>query len=99
MRLVGRYGPPRPLKETTRSSMSDNWLQLIPTDPDYQPTPEAAERAREHLAALTPDADEVSAEFKESVEFFHPGANWSGVRCPRCDADLEDWWDSALDEA
>jgi hypothetical protein len=71
--------------------MSDNWLQFIPTDPYFQPSVEAAEDARELLATFVPDSEEVTVDPKETVEFFHPGGNWSGVNCPGCDADLEEW--------
>jgi hypothetical protein len=79
--------------------MSDSWLQFVPSDPDYQPSPEAAECARVLLAAFTPKADTVSVEFTESVQFFHPGSNWSGVKCSACDADAESWWNSAIESA
>jgi hypothetical protein len=79
--------------------MSDNWLQFVPSDPEYQPSPEAAERARILLAAFTPQADAVSVNFKESVQFFHPGSNWLGVECSACGADAESWWNSAMESA
>jgi hypothetical protein len=79
--------------------MSDNWLQFIPTDPQYQPTTEMAERARGLMAIFVPEADAVSAEFKSSIEFFHPGGNWSGVKCPICGTDAEEWWGPAMKTA
>jgi hypothetical protein len=79
--------------------MSDNWLQFIPADPGFQPCPESAEQARSLLAMYAPMADEVRASFKESIEFFHPGGNWSGVRCPACGADAESWWTEAMKQS
>jgi hypothetical protein len=79
--------------------MSDSWLQLVPTDPHFRPTPDRSESARKLLASFVPQADEVLAEEKEAVEFFHPGGNWSGVECPACGADIEDWWQEMLDAA
>jgi hypothetical protein len=79
--------------------MSDNWLQFIPADPQYQPTTEMAERARALLATFAPDADAVSTEFKSSTEFFHPGGNWSGVKCSICGTDAEGWWGPAIKAA
>ena len=76
--------------------MSDNWLQLIPSNPSFQPSAEAAKHAEQLFASFVPDADEVSASFKNSVEFFHPGANWSGVKCPSCGAEAELWWVGAM---
>jgi len=79
--------------------MSDNWLQFVPIDPIFQPSLEAAERARALLASFTPEAEEVLASFKDQVEFFHPGSNWSGVECPACGADAEPWWEDAMSAA
>jgi hypothetical protein len=80
-------------------NMSDNWLQLIPNDPLFRPTPENAEHARRLLASFVPDADEVSSELKPGIEFFDPGGNWSGVECPVCGVDAEEWWAEAMDSA
>lgn len=79
--------------------MSDSWLQLIPVDPSFRPEVPAASQARELLASVLPEAEEVSASFRESVEFFDAGGNWSGVMCPVCGADAEPWWAEAMDRA
>jgi len=79
--------------------MSDNWLQFIPSKPEFQPSSDAAEAARSLLAEFVPEADGVKVEFKPSTEFFHPGGNWSGVKCPSCGADLEEWWGEAMSAA
>lgn len=77
--------------------MSDDWIQFVPADPKAQPTKEAADKAVRLLKSFAPDADEVTATFTEDTEFFHPGVNWSGVRCPVCGADVELWWEDAMD--
>src|SRR4051812_45821457 len=79
--------------------MSDNWLQFVPTDPEFRPSPEAAERARRLLATFVPQADEVNVEFNDSVAFYDAGGNWSGVYCPACGIDAEAWWVAAMDAA
>jgi hypothetical protein len=79
--------------------MSDDWLRLIPTEPEYQPTTAAAERARELLVTFVPDARQVAVAFKPTVQFFHPGLNWSGVRCSACGADAQNWWEPAMTAA
>jgi len=76
--------------------MSDNWLQFIPDDPNFQPSAEAAKDAEEMLASFVPDAESVHATFHQSIEFFHPGGNWSGVACPACASDIEAWWQDAM---
>jgi hypothetical protein len=79
--------------------MSDMFLQYVPADPAWRPTPEAAQRASAKLAAYLPRADSVEFDFKDEVEFFPPGENWSGVACPACGADIEAWWSDAMDAA
>jgi len=78
--------------------MSDNWLQLVPADPHFQPSIEMAEGARTLFASFVPDADEVTYSLKDSIEFFHPMANWSGVECPSCGVDAEPWWEEAMQQ-
>jgi hypothetical protein len=79
--------------------MSDNWLQFVPDDPQYRPSQEQAENARQLFASFVPEADEVSAQVRDTIEFFHSGSNWSGVKCSACGADAESWWEDALDAA
>ena len=78
--------------------MSDNWLKFIPVDPSWQPTPDAADQAAELLASMAPDG-EISVDFMEKIELFHPYGNWSGVECPSCGADAEGWWGDAVSRA
>jgi hypothetical protein len=87
--------------ETAREGapVSDNWLYYVPRDPNWQPTRQAAESAAALLREMAPQADEVGFEFHDKLNLFHPFTNWSGVRCPACSADLEDWWDSAVGPA
>jgi len=79
--------------------VSDDRLQFIPELPTWQPTQDAASSAAELLLSFVPKSEAVEVRFSDDVEFFHPGENWSGVRCPRCDADAEGWWSEAMDEA
>ncbi len=79
--------------------MSNHWVLLVPDDPNFVPAPEDQLRALERLRHLAPRADEVTAEEKEAVEFIDPGGNWSGVQCPRCNADAEAWWSAAVSDA
>ena len=71
----------------------------MPTSPTARPTHEAADRAVQLLRTFAPRADYVSAQFKDKIEFFDPGANFSAVRCPGCGADAEPWWTQAMNLA
>jgi hypothetical protein len=79
--------------------MSDNWIQFVPVDPTYQPDRAAIERAKLLLSSFVPDAFEVDVRFVETIQFFHPAGNWSGVNCPKCGLNVQDWWTKAMDVA
>lgn len=80
--------------------MSDNWLMFIPVDPIAQPTQVDADRAVELLKRFAPDAgDAVRAVFSDKIEFYDCGSNWSGVKCPHCSEDIEEWWGDATGDA
>jgi hypothetical protein len=80
--------------------MSDNYLRLIPTDPQYVPSSEAAEVARQRLARLVPDADEVTTVVTDHAEFVDAGINFERVDCPNCGRELDqEWWTERMDEA
>jgi hypothetical protein len=79
--------------------MSDNILRFVPADPNWQPERKAAEAAASLLKSMLPSAETVSAKFLDSVTFFDPGENWSGVECNACGKDAEAWWGDAIDLA
>ena len=82
--------------------MSDNWITLIPTQPNYVPATMAIDEAeamlRKHYHSDEPIAGEVSPRAK----FHNPLANLESVSCPYCNSDLTDtffaWCDELADE-
>ncbi len=81
--------------------MSDNFIRLIPTDPNFVPDLVAQERARDLFASFVPAADQVTAVVSEMVEFVDPGNNLEQVLCPACGADLLDGkrWQQLMDRS
>jgi len=79
--------------------MSDTSLRYVPADPFWQPTPEQAGKATDLLREIAPKAETVEANFEDVVRFYDPGKNWSGVRCPACDAGIEEWWGDTMEKA
>ena len=76
--------------------MSDNYITLIPEDPNYLPPAQAQEEARALLETFVPEADEVT--IRVSEEFIFEGPPISGVLCPVCRVDIEEWFEELLDE-
>ncbi len=69
--------------------MSDNVLSVIPADPDWQPTAEAADAAMAVLRRLAPQLDGfVTTEYRttwhERVVAVDCGANLERIECPAC---------------
>jgi hypothetical protein len=80
--------------------VSDNRLRLVPIDPEFVPDNPSAARARDHLAALVPDADQVTQSTAAEVQFVDPGANLEQILCPRCGQEIAvEWWQHRMDDA
>ena len=69
--------------------MSDNWIILIPTDPQAVPSLESRELAIKRFREITPTADEIEVKVTERVRFIDCGANFERVRCPSCGKELD----------
>lgn len=85
------------------ATVSDTWIRIVPTDPWWQPAPEAARAAASYVAGLFEGdglhVDEVEAEFFERVTVIDAGDNTSSVTCSACGAELGADFVSRLTEA
>jgi hypothetical protein len=78
--------------------MSDNWIWLIPENPRFVPDAAKQRRARDRLAEIVPEADEIEM-VSEKVEFFDCGGNFERVCCPSCCSQISvAWWQARMDE-
>jgi hypothetical protein len=78
--------------------VSDSYLQPIPDDPEYVPTPEQIERAVALLRSAYPDEPEITV--ADDIELAHPMENMGAIACPGCREELtEEWWWEAHDRA
>ena len=76
--------------------VSDSYIRLIPTNPDWQATHEAAAAAVAYVASLFsgPDdaVEEVEYEFYDRVTLIDAGEYTSQITCSRCGRDIGlDW--------
>ena len=79
--------------------MSDNWIIVVPEDPDYIPMEDAQDRAVALFRQIAPHADEVRKEVSHKIRFIDCGANLSRILCPHCRAELEtEWWQDLMEE-
>ncbi|MER6084223.1 hypothetical protein [Streptomyces sp. NPDC001833] len=82
--------------------MSDNYLTVIPADPYWQPSKDAAERAASVLSGMLPEDDARSgleAKWHDSVEVVSCASNLERISCPHCGAEFTTgWWAEAVSE-
>lgn len=83
-----------------KAAMSDDWLILIPTDPQWIPTEAQQAAARVVLERLCPNAERRDVAASDTISFRDAGANFSAIRCPNCGAQIDrDWWLARMDDA
>jgi hypothetical protein len=79
--------------------MSDNWIALIPVDPNKVPDSERQQQALSHFWSLAPDADEIEIKESDHLIFFDCGSNLERIICPHCDGQISiDWWQDQMGE-
>lgn len=82
--------------------MSDDYIRLIPTDQNWQPTPEAAAAAVAYVVRLFSgpgDAvEEVNHEFYDRVTLIDAGEATTQITCSRCDGEINVEWFFGLGE-
>src|ERR1051325_2616020 len=77
--------------------MSDNWICIIPRDPNFVPSAEAISEAERYLAEIAPDAEEVSSELADTVKFRDCGSILMRICCRTCTAELStEWWQEQM---
>jgi len=79
--------------------MSDNFLKLIATNPNFIPTDFAQRNAETFLTSRYPN-NRIEIITTESVKFVDQGSNFESVACNLCGKTLEiETWQNAMDYA
>ncbi|MBV1856404.1 hypothetical protein [Catellatospora tritici] len=84
--------------------MSDLYIRVIPVDPQWQPTAEAAGRTAEYVAGLFAGpgdhVESIKPVFYDHITLIDAGQYMEDVFCPRCDTAIGlDWfWDLLREE-
>ena len=80
--------------------MSEDFIALIPTTPEFAPAPELLEKAKNLLARFLPHAEEIVAAVTQEIRFVDQGGNFERISCPKCASELHtDWWQEVMDRA
>jgi hypothetical protein len=78
--------------------MSDNYIVLVPQQPEYVPPREAQKKALALMKELAPN-EEVQAQISKEIRFIDCGENFERVLCPECSAEIpHDWWSEQMGE-
>lgn len=78
--------------------MSDNFLRLMPEEPEFEPSDETAEMARRTLATMIPIAASIEIHRFPEVCFIDAGSNFERVLCPHCGQEVTSSWPAWIDE-
>ncbi|MFD8914324.1 hypothetical protein [Streptomyces sp. NPDC059575] len=79
--------------------MSDDYLTVIPTDPHWQPSRDAGERAAAVMSGMIPGEARrgLEGQWHDTVEVVFCGFRFGGILCPHCGAELTaNWWADAV---
>jgi hypothetical protein len=80
--------------------MSDCFLQLIPTQPDYVPDNKAQNMAKQTLESLFSQNYDIKVRVADEFTFVDAGSNFEKIACPLCGKEItDDWWSTAMDKA
>ncbi len=79
--------------------MGDNWITLIPEDPAHVPDEARRDRAKRRFAEIAPNADEITGDVTEPIEFFVSPESLERIHCPSCNSLLDmEWWKDRMDD-
>ena len=78
--------------------MSDDYVYIIPEEPDLVPDEAKRQNAVAYFIGIAPKASDVTASVSDPVEFIHCGQNFGKISCPSCGAVIglgqwQDWMD------
>jgi DNA-directed RNA polymerase subunit N (RpoN/RPB10) len=80
--------------------LSDDWLQIIATDPMFVPDEAAARTLSSLVHTFAPNAERVDVIDEGKIVFIDAGENFETVRCNSCGAVLDlDWWSDQMNSA
>jgi hypothetical protein len=79
--------------------MPDNWIRIIPEQPDLVPDDERQRRAISYFRRLMWRAAEIRVSVNDQIAFIDCGSNFENVACPSCGVKIDiDSWLGWMDE-
>lgn len=80
--------------------MSDTFLLLIPSAPDFVPSEAAQAAALTRFKSFLPKAEDVMCDSTDEVRFIDAGVNFERISCPACRRPMAlRWWQDAMNAA
>jgi hypothetical protein len=79
--------------------MSDNWIAIVPEDPNFVPDADTHAAALDLFRDIAPDSEEIEIKLSEKIQLFDCGANLDRIICPRCAQEISiDCWQHWMDD-
>ena len=79
--------------------MSDDYIYVIPANPDFVPDETRQQLAIAYFRSISLKAEEVIASVSDHITFVHCGGNFEKIHCPSCGAEIEiSLWQDWMDE-
>lgn len=79
--------------------MSDNWVKIIPADPQIVPDAAAVVRVEQLLKHSYRSDVPIAGRTSEHIQFRDNGENLENILCPKCGSDLQPYWMDWLDHS
>ncbi len=78
--------------------MSDNWICIIPRDPNWTPDSIQMNAGKMILQTIMPQSEEIELAVDDNIKFRDCGGNFESVQCPKCKAAINtERWQSLMD--
>jgi hypothetical protein len=78
--------------------MSDNWICIIPKDPNWTPSSAQQIELEMALRSIVPPSEKVEFETDDDIKFRDCGGNFESIKCPNCKVAVNtEQWQSLMD--
>lgn len=73
--------------------MSDEFITIIPEQPDYVPDPARQSQGISYFRSIVSDSTEIKSSTSDHIQFVDCGENFENIGCPSCNkvVDIETW--------
>jgi hypothetical protein len=79
--------------------MSTYIIKLIPENPNYIPSIDIQNEAKQYFKQIAPLSDDIKSDAFEAIQFHDCGSNFKSINCPSCNKEIDiAWWQDWMSE-